>query len=133
MSLKYRVQAGVSSVHINVLWYRVGLAFEAHRLVYHSAVKAQGPSRTCNESKEEEGVDLGWVLPVPRDGAGDLRRGVVRGLGWGGAIDGPLFSKSGESLTWTPSPGETPVAGVGYTPRNACRNISAFGREGGCQ
>ena len=30
-------------------WFRGGLVFEAHRLLYHSA----GPSRTCNESKEE--------------------------------------------------------------------------------
>jgi len=34
-----------------VAWFRGGLAFEAHRLLY----QAQGPSRTCNESKEEEG------------------------------------------------------------------------------
>jgi len=34
--------------------FRGGLVFEAHRLLYHSAFKAQGPSRTCNESKEEE-------------------------------------------------------------------------------
>ena len=27
--------------------------FEAHRLFHHS-VEAQGPSRTCNESEEEE-------------------------------------------------------------------------------
>ena len=29
------------------------LVFKAHRLVYHSDFKAQGPSRTCNESKQE--------------------------------------------------------------------------------
>ena len=32
--------------------YRGGLVFEAHGLLYHSTFKAQGPSRTCNESKE---------------------------------------------------------------------------------
>ena len=43
--------------------YRGGLVSEAHRLLYHSAFKAQGPSRICNESKEEEewGLTSGWV------------------------------------------------------------------------
>ena len=46
-------------------WYRGGLGFEAHRLLYHSA---QRPSRTCNESKEEEE---------------DLRRGPREAFGFG--------------------------------------------------
>jgi len=32
-------------------WYRDGLVFEAHSF---TQIKAQGTSRTCNESKEEE-------------------------------------------------------------------------------
>ena len=32
-------------------WFRGGLVFEAHRLLYHSA---QGPSKNCNESQEKE-------------------------------------------------------------------------------
>jgi len=49
----------------NVQRFRGGLVFKAHGLLYHSTLgwrvmscvtqrKAQGPSRTCNESKEEE-------------------------------------------------------------------------------
>jgi hypothetical protein len=40
-------------VKVRDLGFRGGLVFEADRLLHHS-VKAQGPSRTCNTSKEEE-------------------------------------------------------------------------------
>jgi len=45
-------RGGAQPLHINVWWYRGGLVFEAHRLLYHP--EAQGRSRTCNESKEED-------------------------------------------------------------------------------
>ena len=52
---------------------RGGLVSEAHRLLYHSAFKAQGPSRTCNESKEEEELAVG-VVEHSRHAGGGVRR-----------------------------------------------------------
>ena len=39
---------------VDVLWQRGGLVFEAHMDSCISQLMAQGPSGTCNESKEEE-------------------------------------------------------------------------------
>jgi len=44
--------------------YRGGLVFKAHSI---TQLKAQGPSRTCNESKEEEGLRIpppGIMFPL---------------------------------------------------------------------
>ena len=49
------------------------------------------------DEREDARVDLGRILPVPRHGPSDLRRGVKRGSGWGGAIYGPLFSNRFEA------------------------------------
>ena len=43
--------------------YRGGRVFKAHRLVYHS--EAQGPSRTCDESKEDEEEAIGTWRCTP--------------------------------------------------------------------
>jgi len=47
-----------------VQWFRGGLVVEAHRLLHHSA---QGPSRTCNGSKEEEGFACARNSPLRSD------------------------------------------------------------------
>ena len=44
-------RAGWARPAARAILLRRALVFEAHRLLYHSA---QGPSRTCNESKEED-------------------------------------------------------------------------------
>jgi len=45
VKLSLTQMSGTQPLHRNVLWYRGGLVFEAHRLLYHSA---QG-SRTCKD------------------------------------------------------------------------------------
>ena len=48
------LDACASDIYRNVQWFRGGLVLGAHRLI--TQVKAQGPSRTCNESKEERRI-----------------------------------------------------------------------------
>ena len=57
----------------DVQCFRGGLVFETHRLFIDSCItqfKAQGPSRACNESKEEE--EGGEALTVKRPLRGGL-------------------------------------------------------------
>jgi len=72
-------------LHSNVPWFRGGLVFDS----CITQLKAQGPSRTCNESKEEDEVPSRGAR-VDEDGEDSLVLAVVA-LVRAGRRDAPAF------------------------------------------